>query len=100
MIVIDSRLPPLLDIDEPNRQQMRRAERGQAKCIKCYRPCPADDVCFADGQDAHRSCAEMWNFEMFNGWEQFKAQDAEQAAREGTLWTLPSVTPAAPVLTS
>lgn len=99
-IHVDHRLPPLIEIDEPNRQQLRRADRGQARCSKCYRPCAPDDVCFADGQDAHRSCVEMWNFELLAGLEILQSQDAATAAEEDTLWTLPSVTPAVPALTS
>lgn len=74
---LDPRLPALLEIEEPNRQQVRRAERGQAKCSKCRGRCPADNVCFADGQDAHRSCAEIFNHEAFNAWDRLRAQDLE-----------------------
>lgn len=122
-IIIDERLPALAEIDEPNRQQSRRVERTSTPCGKCYRPLGAEDLCFADGRDAHRSCAEMWNYELLEGWEILKAQDAmaieearreadqaERSARlmglalptdrqEGSLWTPPSATPAAPVLT-
>lgn len=103
-IVIDDRLLPLLEIEEPNRQQIRRVERTATPCSKCFRPCTPDDVCFADGKDTHRSCAETWNAEMLDGWEQLKAQDAaaaedtrrqnEQANRRSALWIPPSATPA------
>ena len=123
-LVIDDRLPPLLEIDEPNRQQARRITRRPTPCSKCWRPLVADDLCFADGKDAHRSCAEIWNAELLNGWEILKAQDArdaeeaerqdEQAERSarlmglalptnpqrGALWTPPNATPAVPVPTS
>lgn len=109
MIAIDERLPPLLEIDEPNRQQARRVTRTHTACVKCFRPLHADDLCFADGKDCHRSCAEMWNYELLNGWEILKAQDAvaveearreaEQADRRSALWTPPSTTPAATALT-
>lgn len=82
-IVVDHRLPGLLEIDEPNRQQIRRSARGQARCTRCRTNCVPDDVCFADGQDAHRSCAESWNAELLDGWEVLKTQDAmaiEEAA--------------------
>lgn len=122
-IVIDERLPALVEIDEPNRQQSRRVERTSTRCGKCYQPLSADDLCFADGRDAHRSCAEWWNAELLDGWAILKAQDAaaveearreadqaERSARlmglalpndrqEGALWTPPSATPAAPALT-
>lgn len=76
-LLIDPRLPPLLEITEPIRQQIRRAGRGQARCTKCRQQCPPDDVCFADGQDAHRSCAEIWNAELLGAFETLKQQDEE-----------------------
>lgn len=122
-IVIDERLPPLVEITDPTRQQVRRISRkGTARptpCVKCRRPLTPEDVCFADGRDAHRSCAELWNYELLEGWEILKAQDVaaaeddrrqeeqtERSARlmglslpdtpqKGGLWTPPNATPAA-----
>lgn len=91
-LLIDRRLPALLEITEPNRQQIRRAGRNQAKCRKCREYCLPDDVCFADGQDAHRSCAEIWNAELLGAWETLKEQDACAAT--------PSTTPDALALTT
>jgi hypothetical protein len=88
MIHVDDRLPPLLEIEDPNRQQLRRAGRGQARCRKCFELCPPDDVCFADGHDAHRSCAEIWNAELLGAWDVLKEQDAESCAPK------PNTTPA------
>lgn len=77
---LDDRLPPLVEIDEPNRQQCRRITRRLTPCAKCFQPLTAEDVCFADGKDCHRSCAEMWNHELFDGWDTLKAQDAAELA--------------------
>lgn len=107
---LDDRLPPLVDITKPNRQQSRRITRRQTPCGKCFQPLTAADLCFADGKDAHRSCAEHWNHQIFDGWDILKAQDLaattqaaliEDSARsmglalpgsrqEGALWTPPS----------
>jgi hypothetical protein len=119
---LDDRLPPLVEIIEPNRQQTRRITRRKTPCGKCFRPLTAEDLCFADGKDAHRSCAELWNHEIFDGWDTLKTQDAaeieaaetqaaliEQSARsmglalpnsrqEGALWTPPSATRPTPTL--
>ena len=65
-LVLDERIPlQLLEIREPSRQQIRRALRGHVPCIACRGPLTADDCCFADGQDAHRHCAEEWNQAIF-----------------------------------
>lgn len=117
---LDPRLPPLVEIREPTRQQTRRITRRVTPCGKCRRPLTADDICFADGQDAHRSCAEHWNYELFEGFDTLNAQDlaASEAAEverlaaaasrgsglilpeaeDGALWIPPSMTPAAPAM--
>lgn len=84
-LVIDSRLPALAEIEEPNRQQLRRIARRRTPCAKCRRPLTADDVCFADGKDVHRFCAETWNAEILGAWDELKAQDASQAAERSAL---------------
>jgi hypothetical protein len=94
-LLVDSRLPALLEIDEPNRQQLRRAGRRQAKCWKCREECPPDDVCFADGKDAHRSCAEIWNAELLGALETLRTQDEEAPCAPR-----PSTMPDAPALTT
>ena len=76
---LDPRLPTLLEITEPTRQQIRRVERTVTPCNKCRQPLSADDVCFGDGMDLHRSCAEMWNFEIFAGFDILTAQDSDAA---------------------
>jgi hypothetical protein len=72
---LDDRLPPLVEIDEPNRQQLRRVGRKPVPCAKCLRSLTPEDACFAAGRDAHRSCAEVWNFTLFESWDELKAQD-------------------------
>jgi hypothetical protein len=115
----DDRLPELVEIEEPNRQQSRRITRRQTPCAKCRHVLTADDLCFANGQDAHRSCAELWNHTIFDAWDELIEQDRvadekqaaliEQSARgmglqlpssqqESGLWTPPSKTPAAPAM--
>lgn len=81
-IWLDRRLPPLVEIDEPTRQQKRRVTRRFTPCVKCFQPLTADDCCFTDGKDAHRSCGERWNAELFDGWGTLTAQDATEAEQE------------------
>ena len=73
MLILDERIPlGLLEITEPTRQQRRRAGRGQATCIACRQPMTPDDCCFAEGQDAHRFCAEDWNQRVFDAVDQLE----------------------------
>lgn len=92
---IDHRLPALLEISEPIRQQLRRAARWRATCSKCFVLCPPDDICFADGKDTHRSCAEIWNATLLEGWDQLRHQDEEAPCAPK-----PNTMPDAPVLTT
>jgi hypothetical protein len=120
-LFLDPRLPCLVEIKDPIRQQIRRITRRSTPCVKCHRPLTPDDLCFADGHDAHRSCAEIWNFELFDSHGQLmdqdraeieaQAADIEAHARSvsamglvlpnnphgGELWTPPSATPAVTV---
>jgi hypothetical protein len=82
---IDDRLPALAEIQEPNRQQLRRIARRGTPCAKCRRRLTVDDVCFADGKDVHRFCAETWNAELLAAWEQLKDQDASAASERSAL---------------
>lgn len=79
-IFIDPRLPQLLEIEEPNRQQKRRIERQPTRCWRCGDLLSADDVCFAEGKDAHRSCAELFNYEILDGLALLRTQDENQLA--------------------
>lgn len=81
----DQRLPPLAEIEEPNRQQLRRIARRSTPCGKCHLPLAVDDACFADGQDAHRSCAEVWNHTIFDAWDELVEQDRLADEKEATL---------------
>ena len=73
-LTLDERIPlQLLEITEPTRQQIRRAERGRAAtCLACGAPLLPDDCCFAEGHDAHRSCAEGWNQALFDMLDQLE----------------------------
>ncbi len=120
-LFLDDRLPPLVEITKSTRQQSRRVARRRTPCAKCWLPLTPEDLCFADGRDAHRSCAETWNTTLLEGFETLKAQDQaeieaaelealhiERSARsmglalpstpqEAGLWTPPSSMPAASV---
>lgn len=89
---LDDRLPDLVEITNSNRQQVRRIESRSTPCKICKRPVVPEDLCFADGQDCHRSCAEIWNYELIQGFQTLMLQDAE---REGDEWIPPTLTPAA-----
>jgi hypothetical protein len=76
-------MPALLEIEEPNRQQLRRVARASelypVLCSKCRLAVTVDDVCFADGADCHRSCAEIWNHSLLEIWDELKEQDKREA---------------------
>lgn len=91
--VLDARLPPLLEIHEPTRQQVRRITRRTTLCPRCRKPLTADDLCFAAGHDHHRSCAEMWNAQITSVHEELLAQDAAQAEDEAWTTSEPVTTP-------
>jgi hypothetical protein len=73
-------VPRPKEITDGTRQAIRRCERGKVRCSLCLGPVPADDFCFADGQDAHRSCAETLNDVIIDALEEMKAQRDDQAA--------------------
>jgi hypothetical protein len=79
-VFIDPRLPGLKEIDEPTRQQKRRVTGRRTSCSMCCELLDADDCCFADGKDAHRTCAEGWNNELLGALEILRRQDEEQLA--------------------
>ena len=74
--ILDHRLPPIVRIEDPTRQQVRRVAKGNQRCGKCRQFLVVEDVCRADGRDSHRSCAEIWNREIREGAEILAAQDA------------------------
>lgn len=85
---LDDRLPDLVDITDCNRQQCRRVALRQTPCPKCRQPLVPHDLCFGDGLDMHRSCAEMWNYRLIEGFKSLMEQDAEA---EGDGWIPPSL---------
>lgn len=102
-MILDPRLPALVDITPTNRQQTRRITRRVTDCRLCHTPITPDDVCFADGHDAHLFCAEYRNYILIDGAIILRAQDDEaeemvrveakaikREARGSDEWTTPT----------
>lgn len=97
---LDPRIPPLVEIDEPTRQHLRRVARRRTPCARCGQSVTPETVVLVNGnRDGHRHCAEHWNAELFSAWDELRSQDQAAASEEraktlglavptgGALWT-------------
>lgn len=78
-IPVDPRLPVVaVEIEEPNRQHLRRCERSVLVCKSCRQRIAPEDLVLVNGHgDGHRFCAELWNFAVFDALDELKAQDED-----------------------
>lgn len=104
VVGLDPRLPAVVSITEPTRQQRRLVARKAVPCALCRDVLTGDTVCLAAGRfDVHRSCAESWNAEIRKAAGELAEADAARAAKEAECQTTaqePGETPDAAPLTA